>query len=142
MTSLLSVLVLAASTAAMPFTLSDPAQCSSTAAPVEHAIFAGGASVKAVCTVDCGLYAPVSCTGSTCNAVNRSCPGEAGHVTCGTTTQYCPVCCTDGQIKTVIVGPNCSCEGGQKTPRDRYLCVNGEWEYQYSFCGGPFCQGF
>lgn len=48
--------------------------------------------------------------------------------------------CTDGQIKSVVTGPICSC-GGTMTPRDRYLCIGGAWEYQYSFCGGPECQG-
>lgn len=141
MTPWLAVFVLAASTSGAPLSLSAPALCSSAPAPVELGDRDGGIGLNAVCTADCGLYAPVSCSGSTCNAVNRNCPGEAGHVTCGTTTTYCPVCCTDGQIKIVYVGPNCACEDGRSTPKDRYLCVNGEWEFQYSFCGGPFCQG-
>jgi hypothetical protein len=77
--------------------------------------------------------------------VDRSCSAEPGHVTCGTTTIYCPVCpppvCTEGQFKTVTVGPTCGCEDGMSTPKDRYQCIGGEWVYQYSFCGGPFCQG-
>jgi hypothetical protein len=48
--------------------------------------------------------------------------------------------CTDGQIKTVI-GPYCSCDDGLSTPRYRYECIGGEWVYQSSSCGGPFCQG-
>jgi len=49
--------------------------------------------------------------------------------------------CTDGQIKNVTTGPMCSCANGTMTPKDRYSCVGGMWEYQYSFCAGPFCQG-
>ena len=49
--------------------------------------------------------------------------------------------CIEGRVKQVIVGPYCSCENGTKTPKERYQCINGQWEYQYSFCGGPFCQG-
>jgi len=143
MTPLLSVLILAAGTLAPPLTPSTPTLCASAPETVEQAAFLRDIGVKAVCTVDCGeLNPPVSCSGPTCDAVDRSCPGERGHVTCGTTTYTCAVCCTDGQIKTIITGPNCSCPDGMTTPRDRYLCVNGNWEYQYSFCGGPFCHGF
>lgn len=49
--------------------------------------------------------------------------------------------CTDGQFKTVVTGPICSCDDGMTTPKDRYECIGGVWEYQYSFCGGPFCHG-
>ena len=47
--------------------------------------------------------------------------------------------CTEGQFKNVVTGPICSC-GGTSTPKDRYQCIGGVWEYQYSFCAGPFCQ--
>jgi hypothetical protein len=49
--------------------------------------------------------------------------------------------CIEGQFKTVTVGPICGCEDGMTTPKERYQCINGQWEYLYSFCGGPFCQG-
>ena len=141
MTPLLSVFVLAASTFVTPFTLSAPALCPSAPASVERTNFDGGFTATAICSVDCGeLNAPVSCSGSACDAVDRSCPGEVGHVTCDGVPKYCAACCTNGQFKTVIVGPTCGCEGGYSTPRDRYMCVNGNWEFQYSFCGGPFCQ--
>jgi hypothetical protein len=49
--------------------------------------------------------------------------------------------CTNGGTKNVITGTYCSCPSGTRTPNDRYACVNGAWVYQYSFCGGPYCQG-
>ena len=49
--------------------------------------------------------------------------------------------CVEGRFKSETVGPMCSCDAGRKTPKDRYQCINGQWEYLYTFCGGPFCQG-
>lgn len=49
--------------------------------------------------------------------------------------------CTDGQLMSVYVGPNCGCEDGIATPQDRYRCIDGEWVYQTSACGPPFCFG-
>ena len=49
--------------------------------------------------------------------------------------------CTEGTFKTVTVGPTCGCDDGMTTPKDRYQCIGGQWVYQYSFCGGPFCHG-
>ena len=51
--------------------------------------------------------------------------------------------CIEGRFKSVVVGPNCSCEIGSAygTPRDQYQCIGGVWEYQQTFCGGPFCPG-
>ncbi len=144
MTALLSVIVLAASTFSTPLA---PEVCSNALAPVEQAHIASGfsANAKAMCTATCGTSPSVSCSASTCSAMNQSCPGQRGYVTCGSSTFYCPVCppsCTEGQIKSVITGPNCSCENGTSTPKDRYKCIGGEWVYQFSFCSGPFCQGF
>ena len=48
--------------------------------------------------------------------------------------------CIEGRYKLVTTGPICSC-GGTKTPKDLYQCINGQWEYLESLCGGPFCQG-
>lgn len=48
--------------------------------------------------------------------------------------------CTEGALKLVATGPMCSCDG-TRTPRDRYECIGGVWEYQYSYCGAPFCRG-
>jgi hypothetical protein len=141
MSGLLSAFILAAGTLTMPFDLSTPALCTGAPAPVEQSI--GGPVRNAVCTADCGSFTDVSCSAPTCSAVNRSCPGEQGHVTCGTTTYYCPACtseCTNGQTK-IVPGPMCGCEDGMSTPKDHYLCVDGQWEYQNTTCGGPFCHG-
>jgi hypothetical protein len=48
--------------------------------------------------------------------------------------------CTEGLFKSEVTGPICSSCGGTSTPRDRYQCIGGVWEYQYSFCGWPFCR--
>jgi hypothetical protein len=140
MTAWLSVFVLASAFAAPP-PFPAPALCSSTSASVERP---GGGHVDSVCTADCGEFnLPVSCSGSVCNAVNQSeaCPTGPGYVTCDNQTTYCAACCTSGTFRNVITGATCSCPDGLSTPKDRYQCVNGVWEYQFSFCGGPFCQG-
>lgn len=146
MIALLSAVVLSAATVAPPPTLSAPALCSPASASIELAeTKGGGISLDSTCTADCGPYTDVSCSGTTCNAVNRSCPGERGHVTCGSSTYYCPVCdppCTEGTYKTVVVGPTCGCEDGTSTPKERYQCIGGVWEFLYSFCGGPFCPDY
>jgi hypothetical protein len=129
----------------IPSAPSAPALCASALAPVEQPSFASAATAKAFCIADCGdLNGTVSCSGNTCSAVNQSqtCPTGPGSVTCDGQTTYCPACCTHGTFRSVIAGPTCGCEDGQTTPKDRYQCVNGLWVYQYSFCGGPFCQGF
>ena len=138
MAALLGVLFLATSTFATPAV---PALCPGDPAPVEQA---SGFTTKAMCTALCGSSPSVSCSGATCSAVNQSCPSQRGSVTCDGTTHFCPVCttvCTEGQIKNVNVGPTCGCEDGMSTPKDRYKCIGGEWVYQFSFCGGPFCPG-
>lgn len=143
MTGLLSAFVLASALAA-PTGLSAPGLCPTAPAAVERAQLGGGGVIGTTvfCSVDCGMFAAdVSCSGDTCNAVERSCPGEPGHVTCDGVTYYCTPCCTEGTFRNVTTGPICSCPDGQTTPKDRYKCVNGDWEYQFSFCGGPFCQG-
>ncbi len=143
MTALLSVVVLAASTFATPSAPSTPALFSSAPVPVDLASFVRSITPKATCTADCGPYSPVSCTGNVCDAANRSCSAERGHVTCDGNTIYRPVCaCTEGQIKNVTTGPTCGCEDGTSTPKDRYKCIGGEWVYQFSFCGAPFCPIF
>ena len=141
MTALLSVVVLAASTLAPPSTLSAPALCSSAPAPVEEASF-GGVTTKATCSAHCGSSPDVSCSGSACSAVDQSCPDQRGYVTCDGTTYNCPVCsavCTEGSFMTITVGPTCGCEDGGSTPKERYKCIGGEWVFQSSFCGAPFC---
>jgi hypothetical protein len=50
---------------------------------------------KNFCQASCGGDPPVSCSGSgSCSAYDRNCDfGEQGHVTCGTTTYWCPSVC-------------------------------------------------
>ncbi len=130
--------------AAPPLTLSAPVLSSTATAPVKQPFSLSGLPTKSTCTANCGdLNAPVSCSGNTCSAVNQSqtCPAGPGSVTCDGVTTYCTPCCTSGTIRNVTAGPICSCDGGQTTPKDRYECINGLWEYQFSFCGGPFCPG-
>ena len=141
MTALLSILVLA-STFATSSGPSAPALCSGASMPAEQSQIGGGSVPPAYCYLDCGSSGPpITCTGITCSAVDRSCPWDPGHITCDGITYYCPPCCTEGATKVENAGPVCSCEDGLSTPKDRYKCVNGEWEYQFSFCGAPFCQG-
>lgn len=45
--------------------------------------------------------------------------------------------CTDGQKKNVFL-EYCGCSG-RSTLKDQYLCIGGEWVYQDTVCGGPFC---
>ena len=142
MTGLLSAFVLA-SVLAAPV---GPTQCSTAPAKLFQASLGeggGGEGTNATCIADCGpLNAPVSCSYvSTCSAVDSSvtCPQQPGYVICDSVIHYCTACCTDGHIRNVTTGPNCSCEDGASTPKDRYKCINGLWEYQFSFCGGPFC---
>ena len=104
-------------------------------------ILASGGT-DAVCMATCG-WQPITCTYAvTCTAVDKNCPEQQGYVICDGITYYCNDCCTEGQIRNVTTGPNCSCPDGQTTPKDRYQCVDGDWEYQFSFCGPPVCQGF
>lgn len=157
MTAALSFVVLASVLATPPPTffatpppLSAPALCST--APVAAAQekkrpnnLPSGITTKATCTADCGdLNAWVSCTGNTCSAVNQdqTCPASPGYVNCDGNIISCAACCTSGSIRNVSTGPTCSCNDGQSTPKDRYQCVNGLWEYQFSFCGAPFCPTF
>jgi hypothetical protein len=152
MTAVLSFVVLASALATSPasvplppFLTAPAAQSSTAAAPAKQPGLPNRRPpTKSTCTADCGnLNAPVSCTGSVCNAVNQSvtCPSGPGSVTCDGVTTYCTPCCTSGTFRNVNAGPNCSCEDGQSTPKDRYQCISGLWEYQSSFCGGPFCIG-
>ena len=137
MTGLLSVFVLA-SVLSAPLA---PSQCSNSNVQVKLFQADEGGGTDATCSADCGPLNPwVQCQYSnSCTAVDANCPTERGYVICDGTTYYCNACCTNGAIRNVTTGPICSCEEPGTTPKDRYLCVDGTWEYQYSFCGGPFC---
>ena len=148
MTVLLSLFFLATSTFTPPSAPSAPVLCASAPAPVEQALFASAGTLKSFCSADCGADPAISCTASVCSAFNRSCSAERGHIVCDGVTTWCPsaCACTEGTFKFVNTGPNCSCEipnsTSTGTPKDRYKCIGGEWVYQSSSCGGPFCQGF
>lgn len=143
MTGLLIAFVLA-SVLAAPLA---PSQCATTApAKMFQASLnegGGGETTDATCRADCGPLNPsVSCTyASTCTAVDSdvTCPSQPGYVICDNIITYCTPCCTDGHIRNVTTGPTCSCEEPGKTPKDHYKCIGGLWEYQFSFCGAPFC---
>jgi hypothetical protein len=50
---------------------------------------------KSYCSANCVYGGTVSCTGTTCTAVDPNCPTEPGHVTCDGVTTVCPgsACC-------------------------------------------------
>lgn len=56
--------------------------------------------LKATCTATCLYGGTVSCTGSTCSAVNGTSCSSKGKVTCGSTTTTCSNCYL-----------NCRCSG-------------------------------
>jgi hypothetical protein len=103
--------------------------------------------VKSVCSADCGEYADVSCSGTTCNAVDRNCAaGQRGYVVCSGTTIYCPVCpaepeCTTGETKTVHTGICCDfpdMPDGEMVKT--YRCINGSWSMPLTGCfASPLC---
>lgn len=137
MTGLLSVFVLA-SALASPLA---PNQCSNSNVQAKMFQADEGGGTDATCTAYCGNLNPwVQCQyASSCTAVDANCPTERGYVICDGTTYYCNACCTNGANRNVTSGPTCGCEEPGTTQKDRYTCVNGNWEYQYSFCGAPFC---
>lgn len=93
--------------------------------------------LSVTCNEDCDALPDISCSGNTCSAVSRNCPGQRGYVVCDGVYKYCsepcPVC-TDGNIRIVFTGQCCSaCDGtGYK---DFQKCVNGQWVTQSTFCG-------
>lgn len=81
------------------------------AAPRLAAGIGGESGIEAECTASCGT-STVSCSiAGTCTAVDRNCSaGERGHVTCGSTTTYCPTEC--GCRATALCGSTTvSCTG-------------------------------
>jgi len=48
--------------------------------------------LKAICTANCYLGGTISCTGTSCSAVNGSSCSSKGNVTCGGTTHTCSNC--------------------------------------------------
>lgn len=137
MTGLLSAFVLASALAA-PLA---PSQCSNSNVTVKMFQADEGGGTEATCRADCGPLNPwVQCQyASTCTAVDANCPTQQGYVICDGTRYDCTPCCTNGHIRDYTTGPTCGCPDGQSTPQDRWECVNGTWEYQFSYCGGPYC---
>jgi len=97
----LAFLIVPARAAASPATaapvpsLSDQAFLASLAgAPApEPAAKRPAIAPKATCVANCWNGGTVQCMAPSCTAVNGSCPGEPGHVTCGTTVVTCPTPC-------------------------------------------------
>ncbi len=75
-----------------------------------------GPRPDATCTAVCHNGSTVSCTASSCSAVDASCPSQRGSVTCGGSTTYCPAC------------PPPSC-GGVPACSTTYKC-------SITYCGG------
>lgn len=101
-----------------------------------------GQEKDTTCTVTCGTYPQVTCTVSgTCTGVERSCPGERGHITCNGVTTYCPACpiCTEGSI-TWYEGFDTPCCGNSRKERRERVCVDGQWQWTgNSSCTGKPC---
>jgi len=127
---------------AAPVNLAAILGLSGEAAPQVGPLFLAGGGTgspsNVTCTATCGTDPSVSCTVSsgTCTAANRSCPGERGHVTCGSTTIYCsatcPIC-TEGSFKVVRAG----CCDDDTVRLNNYQCINGAWVFQDFDCGRP-----
>jgi len=61
--------------------------------PVNVASIGGDPIPPATCTASCAPYGSVSCSGSSCSAVDRNCSaGQCGYAKCGSTYYYCPSC--------------------------------------------------
>jgi hypothetical protein len=86
---------------------------------------------KALCTATAQcetgtVYCQSNVSTTACAAYDRNCPGEQGHVTCGTTTIWCPTICL----------PTCT----SGTPRQRACCRCAETEncWDCDFCANGF----
>ncbi|HEX4955405.1 MAG TPA: hypothetical protein VF017_18595 [Thermoanaerobaculia bacterium] len=99
-------------------------------------------ATKAICQASCPGGSSVSCSytpPSTCSAVDSNCSlGVVGYVQCGGNSPiYCSgaCACTEGTFMWEIIG--CCEDGSGRVLKDRYKCIGGEWEYQYTSCGLP-----
>lgn len=120
MTTLLSILVLAMGPLALP--ADGPALCAVPPGQVEMA-FDPGVGEQAICIADCDPYTDVTCSGSSCSAVDRDCEaGERGHVECDGNYTYCPVCppppCTLAECRA-----GCSCPEGRSYCKNLTTCL-------------------
>jgi hypothetical protein len=76
----------------------------------------GGVGSMATCTAICETGS-VQCTAATCTGADRNCAAfERGHVTCGTTTTWCPTACPSDYCynctQTGACYDCCRCDGG------------------------------
>jgi len=73
-----------------------------------------GPSAQSTCIALCQNGSSVSCSGTSCSAVDANCPTQRGYCT-GTTsgTKYCPVCTCSATATCPIGGPvSCTGTGG------------------------------
>jgi hypothetical protein len=62
------------------------------AAPAPIALGKKEIEMNATCTAVCQYGGNVSCSGSSCSAVNQSCSAQRGYATCDGFTYYCAAC--------------------------------------------------
>lgn len=106
----------------------------------------GGSGAERTCsaTADCGSHPDVSCTLSgssgSCSFADRACPGERGHVVCGSITKHCPPCspsvCQDGEKRLLVTPFCCSGQTHQQTYEEQ-ICVDGQWLFNRWVCQDP-----
>jgi hypothetical protein len=127
---------------------SDPGALVSSQAPTdESAASLGVVTTSATCSSTCGALPSVSCSGTSCTAVNRNCPaGEPGYAECDGVRTSCPACqCHDGDLQQVQVTNTCCCDPDVSRPVPRRLlvetiCENGVWVNR-NVCEGTNCGG-
>jgi hypothetical protein len=85
---------------------------------------------KALCsaTAQCEtgtVYCESNVSTTACAAYDRSCPGEQGHVTCGTTTIWCPTACP-ANCNTGTLRQRACCQCAETEDCDAcYFCEHG-----------------
>lgn len=110
----------------------------------------GGEGAMATCTASCAPEAPVSCTASSCTAVDRNCAAaQRGYVECNGVRTQCAACpapvCNEGETRTAFIG-GCCCIPDETTPGQfvrEERCVGGRWVNTGAFCSAAFgsCPG-
>lgn len=103
---------------------------------------------QAVCKADCGALPDVSCSGTSCSAMDRNCgAGQRGYVECNGVRTYCPICgCTEGQVRYRTTNVCCCNYDDPINPEPRSMvveeiCHNGTWVQNATYCDGPNCGG-
>jgi hypothetical protein len=84
-----------------------------------------GPEPDATCTAVCHNGSTVSCTASSCSAVNASCPSQRGSVTCGATTTYCPACPSAGCVGVPACTTTYKCSITYCGGEGMGVCVSG-----------------